>query len=193
MGFMRKQNAKQRILDTASKLFTERGFLSVGINEIIQKSETAKASFYQHYKSKDLLCAAWLGTMHERSEINHDSILRSKDPAEKKLRDYFNYLKDWLIENDYRGCPFTNTAAVLDNGNVEIRAEIVGHKLFIRDFFVDLARDYATGSHAKQLGNTWFILYSGATTEAQNLRSVWPVESALETALALCSTISKTT
>ncbi|MDA7680225.1 TetR/AcrR family transcriptional regulator [bacterium] len=184
---MRKQNAKKRILDTASELFSERGFLAVGINEIIEKSETAKASFYQHYKSKDLLCAAWLATMHERSEKNHETILQSKDSAEKKLRDYFDYLKDWLMKNDFRGCPFTNTAAVLTSGNIEIRAEIEKHKIFIRDFFADLAREYAVGSQGKSLGNTWFVLYSGATTEAQNLRATWPVDSALEAALVLCS------
>jgi AcrR family transcriptional regulator len=189
---MRKQNAKQRILDTASELFSERGFLAVGINEIIEKSETAKASFYQHYKSKDLLCAAWLSNMHERSEKNHEAIHQSKDSAEKKLRDYFTYLKEWLTKNDFRGCPFTNTAAVLTRDNVEIRAEIEKHKIFIRDFFIDLAREYAVGAQGKNLGNTWFVLYSGATTEAQNLRATWPVDSALGAAIDLCPKNSET-
>ena len=188
---MRKQNAKQRILDAASSLFTERGFLAVGINEIIEKSETAKASFYQHYKSKDLLCAAWLSNMHERSEANHEAIIKSERSPETKLREYFEYLKEWLLKNDFRGCPFTNTAAVLNSGNVEIRVEIERHKIFIRDFFVDLAREFATGMRGKDLGNTWFVLYSGATTEAQNLRATWPVDSALEAAIALCPKNSK--
>jgi AcrR family transcriptional regulator len=190
---MRKQNAKQRILDTASALFSERGFLAVGINEIIEKSESAKASFYQHYKSKDLLCAAWLSNMHERSEKSHEAILQSKDSADKKLRDYFDYLKKWLIKNNFRGCPFTNTDAVLTSDNVEIRAEIEKHKIFIRDFFVDLAREYAIGTQGKNLGNTWFILYSGATTEAQNLRATWPVDNALEAVIALCPNKIETT
>jgi len=189
---MRKQNAKQRILDTASALFSERGFLAVGINEIIEKSETAKASFYQHYKSKDLLCAAWLANMHARSEITHEAILQSEQSSEKKLRDYFDYLKTWLLENDFRGCPFTNTAAVLHSGNVEIRTEIEKHKIYIRDFFVDLAREFATGIQGKNLGHTWFVLYSGATTEAQNLRATWPVDRAVEAAMGMCPTNSKT-
>lgn len=182
---MRQRNAKNRILETASKLFSERGFLSVGINEIIEKSETAKASFYHHFKSKDLLCAAWLHEMHKRSEKNHDAILQKDGSAEKKLGSYFSELKEWLTHNDFKGCPYTNTAAVLDSGNPEIRAEIESHKLFIRDFFIELARTVAKGSQARSIGNTWFILYSGATNESQNLRATWPVDAALEAALKL--------
>ena len=183
---MRKKNAKQRLLDTATELFTERGFLAVGINEIIEKSETAKASFYQHFKSKDLLCAAWLSSMHERSEIHHEALLREDKPTAIKIQEYFLFLKEWLRKNNFRGVPYTNTAAVLESGNLEIRSEIERHKLYIRDFFIELARHVASGKAARNLGNTWFVLYSGATTEAQNLRSTWPVESALETALTLC-------
>ncbi len=182
---MRQKNAKNRILETASKLFSERGYLSVGINEIIDKSETAKASFYHHFKSKDLLCAAWLHEMHNRSEKNHDVILQKEGTADKKLQSYFAQLKEWLNQNDFKGCPYTNTAAVLDSGNPEIRAEIESHKLFIRDFFIELARSIAKGSQARSIGNTWFILYSGATTESQNLRATWPVETALDAALKL--------
>ena len=36
---MKKPKARERILDTAADLFTERGYGSVGINEIIEKSK----------------------------------------------------------------------------------------------------------------------------------------------------------
>ncbi len=183
---MKKQNARQRILETASKLFGERGYAGVGINEIIAKSETAKASFYHHFKSKDRLCAEWLKEMHQRSEKNHDEILKQASPPIDKLQAYFEYLKEWLTTNNYRGCPYTNTAVVLEGGSQEIRSEIETHKLYIRDFFIALARDFVTGNDARTLGNTWFVLYSGATTEAQNLRSAWPVDVALEAAIGLC-------
>jgi AcrR family transcriptional regulator len=72
---MRKPNAKERILETASKLFHERGYSEVGINEIIEKAETAKASFYQHYSSKEVLCEAWLQSVHDRSEDSRAEFL----------------------------------------------------------------------------------------------------------------------
>ena len=55
------------------------------------------------------------------------------------------------------------------------------HKLSIRDFFIDLAREIApSGSPARRLGTLFFLLYSGATTEAQNLKSNWPIDSAID-------------
>jgi AcrR family transcriptional regulator len=182
---MKKASARERILETAGDLFARNGYALVGINEIIAKSETAKASFYQHFKSKELLCAEWLRSMHERSVEKHDSILASGKSPERKTKDYFAELKKWLIGNDFRGCPYTNTTSMLSTDAPAIREQVEIHKLFIRDFFVELAQGITSGSQAQQLGSTLFLLYSGATAEAQNVRSVWPVESATQAALKL--------
>ena len=183
---MRKPNAKQRILEVAGELFGQRGYGSVGINEIIEKSETAKASFYQHYTSKEKLCAAWLGSIHERSEASHDAILKSDRPPLEKVEQYFLALKDWLQANQYRGCPYTNTTANLPAASPPIQEKVDEHKLFLRDFFIELAREFCEGREARQLGTTLFLLYSGATAESQNLHATWPVDAAAEAAVALC-------
>ncbi len=78
---MRKANAKERILETAGKLFFQHGYSEVGINEIIAKAETAKASFYQHYPSKEALCEAWLSNVHDRSEMSRAEMLESDKTA----------------------------------------------------------------------------------------------------------------
>lgn len=182
---MRKSNARERILETAGRLFSRNGYALVGINEIIAQSETAKASFYQHFPSKEKLCAEWLKLTHERSVASHDAILKSKKAPQRKLRDYFNDLKKWLLENNFRGCPYTNTASMLNTEAPEIREQVEIHKLFIRDFFIELARGFTKPDRARQVGAALFLLYSGATAEAQNVRSTWPVESALETAESL--------
>jgi len=184
---MRKSNARERILAAAGRLFSRRGYALVGINEIIAESETAKASFYQHFPSKEKLCAEWLKETHERSVASHDGILKSKKNPQRKLREYFNELKKWLQENNFRGCPYTNTSSMLNTDAPEIREQVEIHKLFIRDFFIELARGLVSAEKARQLGSALFLLYSGATAEAQNVRSTWPVESALETAEMLVS------
>ena len=179
---MRKSNARERILETAGRLFARDGYALVGINEIIAQSETAKASFYQHFPSKEKLCAEWLKTTHERSVESHDTILKSKKPPQRKLREYFKDLKKWLQENNFRGCPYTNTTSMLNTEAPEIREQVEIHKLFLRDFFIEMARGITTTEKARGVGAALFLLYSGATAEAQNVRSTWPVESALETA-----------
>jgi hypothetical protein len=87
---------------------------------------------------------------------------------------------------EFRGCPYTNTAAGLDKGSPSISEQVEFHKLSIRDFFIDLAREIAAvGSASRRLGTTLFLLYSGATTESQNLKSVWPIDAAMESVRGL--------
>ena len=49
---MRESAVKDRILDTASRLFYERGDHTTGINQIIEEAEIARASLYNHFPSK---------------------------------------------------------------------------------------------------------------------------------------------
>ena len=177
---MKKPNAKQRILETSAALFAERGYCSVGVNEIIEKSETAKASFYQHFPSKENLAANWLADAHARSDARHTAILGAPGDAGEKVVAYFEDLKDWIEAREFRGCPFTNTAAGLIGKSPPISELVELHKLSIRDFFIQLAQEIVpSDSDARHLGTTCFLLYSGATVESQNLKASWPVKAAI--------------
>ncbi len=52
---MTKTSPKLRILKVSKQLFFENGFYHTGINQIIKEADTAKASFYDHFPSKDEL------------------------------------------------------------------------------------------------------------------------------------------
>lgn len=183
---MRKPNAKERILDTAGKLFFRHGYSEVGINEIIAKAETAKASFYQHYPSKEALCEAWLSDVHDRSEMTRGEILESESSPADKIGLYFDQLKTFMKESEFRGCPYSNTGAVSSGECSGILEQIQGHKESIREFLRDICfQQSGDRSRANHLGDRIFLLYSGATTECQNLKEIWPVEVAREAALEL--------
>ncbi|MFT5467924.1 MAG: AcrR family transcriptional regulator [Verrucomicrobiales bacterium] len=183
---MGKANAKDRILETAGKLFGERGYSGVGINEIIQKSETAKATFYHHFPTKECLCETWLAGIHEQSQVRHQGILDSSEDPGKKLAEYFDGLQNYLESNAFRGCPYTNTATVATTCELKICQQVEQHKIFLRDFFRDLGRTFtASGSRAREVGDALFLLYSGASSEAQNLRACWPVEAAKRAAIEI--------
>ncbi|WP_395765358.1 TetR/AcrR family transcriptional regulator [Elizabethkingia anophelis] len=51
-----KYPPRERILATATILFHRQGYNNTGINQIIIKSGVSKATFYDHFKSKDDLC-----------------------------------------------------------------------------------------------------------------------------------------
>jgi AcrR family transcriptional regulator len=184
---MKKPDARNRILAKASALFFERGYSQVGINEIIEESGTAKATFYHHFPSKKSLCEAWLTEVHRQCEGDLVSLLKADGDPVSKVARYFDQLLDYLKANDFRGCPYSNTAVIATTEESIIR-RIRQHKDRIRDFFRQLAAQIIEpdSSAASQLGDALFLLHSGATTEAQNLRDSWPVLVAREAGIRLC-------
>lgn len=48
-------DTKSRIMETAFKLFLQKGFADVSLNEIIRESDITTGGFYYHFDSKDTL------------------------------------------------------------------------------------------------------------------------------------------
>src|SRR5436305_14657228 len=56
---------RRRILDAAYRLFYERGFSRVSVDEIAELAGFTKRSLYYHFESKDELLAAVLDLQHD--------------------------------------------------------------------------------------------------------------------------------
>ena len=185
---------KQRILATAATLFAERGYELVGINELIEKSGVAKATFYQHFRSKEKLCAEWLRQEALEADASAKELLQAPIPALDKVARKFDGLRHFLSESDFRGCSFSNTATVMVKDN-EVHEVVRDYKSSSRLFWQAVALQLRPDpSAARLLGDSLFLLFSGAATEAQNSKALWPVDSAKAAALALCGgTVSNLT
>jgi AcrR family transcriptional regulator len=48
----RGKKTREKILNTSLKLFSEKGYDKVTVDEIVKKSGTSKGSFYQHFSAK---------------------------------------------------------------------------------------------------------------------------------------------
>ncbi len=178
-------NPRQRLLATAAELFRERGYECVGINEIIAKAEVAKASFYQHFPRKQDLCAAWLREEAARAEERREMVLASRASLRRKIAAQFDDLSCWVEGHCFRGCPFAVTAAMTEAGK-ESKAIIHAHTEATRRFWHSLARESgASPAKARDLGDAWFLLHTGAFTQAQNCCEAWPIDQARKSALAL--------
>lgn len=109
----RSTSARQKILETASELFYQKGIQYVGINEIIATSGVAKRTFYRWFPSKDQLIeqvmkyrsAQWLQWFEDAIAVTGNT------PVERLLAT-FDVLGAWYAQPDFRGCPFIN--AVLE-------------------------------------------------------------------------------
>ena len=183
----RKSPARERLLESASRLFSERGYSEVGIDEIIKQSGVAKATFYTHFPSKGLLVEAWLQKIHDDSIKHQLEVLNTPGETIDKIIGSFEELKDHMENHDFRGCPYSNSCAVTDSECILILNQIESHKEAAREFYFRLTqREIRDRVLAKKVADQIFLLFSGATTESQNLRDIWPVDVAKQTVLLLC-------
>jgi AcrR family transcriptional regulator len=101
--------ARRRLLDTATRLFYAGGIRAVGIDRIIAEAGIAKATFYNHFPSKDDLVVAYLD---EQDRIGRRAMAAlPKQAPRKMITAILGRISDAAVGGDYRGCPFLNAAA----------------------------------------------------------------------------------
>ena len=96
---------RERILDNAAKLFRERGFDGIGLNDLMQAAGLTRGGFYGHFESKDDLaaqaCARALQSNRELWKLQADQSLAAWVKA---------YLSDLHRDHPGQGCAFAALA-----------------------------------------------------------------------------------
>jgi len=183
---MSKIPPRELILAKAGELFHLRGYGAVTLDQIITSTGVSKAVFHQHFSSKSKLGGAWLERLSKRMSVMHQSFLDKPGERQRRLRKYFYSMRTWLETNGFRSCQFANTAASLSPDEEALSDLIDQYKRAQRQFFIDLAKTLVDEKDAARIGSAIFLLYSGAMTEAQNLKATWPLDDALSCAEDLC-------
>src|ERR1700758_329386 len=101
-----KPTMKERILQTADRLFYLKGIRAIGVDTIAAEIGISKRTLYNYFPSKDALIAAYL-TRRLRPTPPSD-----QPPAEQILGD-FDRLERVCASDEFRGCPFVNAVAEL--------------------------------------------------------------------------------
>lgn len=169
---------RERILDTAYRLFLGQGYNSTGINQIIEEAEVAKASFYQHFKSKEDLCVGVLEKRHQYIEEQSQALSGQKRTPKMKILASFDLIALLNEKEDFRGCAFLNILSEIPVDNTKVREVIHSHKSNIRQHFKDLLQNAELADHI-------YLLYEGAFVESQLYRDQWPVSRAKKIAGSL--------
>ncbi|HSD07531.1 TetR/AcrR family transcriptional regulator [Flavobacterium sp.] len=162
---------RERILETAFILFHRQGYNSTGINQIIADSKVAKASFYQHFKSKEDLCVEFLNKRHSYwfDQLN---LFTSKNKTSKaKVVSSFDFLRFMNETENYRGCSFLNILSEIPADNTKIIEVIQNHKNDLRDYFKRLITDENIADHI-------YLLFESAIIESQLFKNQWSVDKA---------------
>lgn len=158
-----------------------RGYELVGVNEIIEKSQVAKTTFYKYFRSKRLLCEEWLKAEWRASEKRNEIILSNDSELSERIAAKYRALEESMMNHSFRGCPFSNTKVMLSDSKI-ISQLIVDYKDYSRNFWIQVAHE---ACKPDEFGDVLFLLYSGATVEAQNSLDLWPLQSALSASLKM--------
>jgi AcrR family transcriptional regulator len=126
-----KPSMKDRILETADRLFYLRGIRAIGVDTIAAEIGISKRTLYNHFPSKDALIAAYL----ERRFVTPRP--SDKPPAEQILAT-FDALERRFAAKDFRGCPFVNAVAELGAEDQSVRKIAIEFKESRRAWFRDL-------------------------------------------------------
>jgi AcrR family transcriptional regulator len=117
---------RDRILNTASRLFNAEGMRAVGIDRVIDEAKVAKATLYSHFRSKNDLIEAYLRLQADIAGEDLQRIESSVEPGLPRVAALFDAVEAAAGQADYHGCCFINAAAEhLDPGSraYEIIAE----------------------------------------------------------------------
>ena len=68
----RIQKSKKYLSDAFIALILEKGYEAVTVQEIIDRANVGRSTFYAHFESKEQLLFSLLGTMNEKSKDGID-------------------------------------------------------------------------------------------------------------------------
>ena len=152
--------ARQRILDTAFRLFYGHGIRGVGVDTIIAEAGVAKATFYKHFPRKDDLVVAYLDRVDDvwSSQLRAAAEAAGPDPA-ARLVGMYDALTSACRREGYRGCAFINAAAETAPGS-PVHERTVRHKREVLAWVRTLAED-AGADDPDELARALTVLLDG--------------------------------
>lgn len=174
---MAKQSVRERIIETASRLFYFNGYNQTGINQIIAEAGVAKASLYQHFRSKEDIAVEYLVRRHTMWMGKLNTCVEKCITPEDKIIGSFEYLIEWLTEVDFRGCGWQNIIVDLPENHNKIKDQAVYHKNELRNWIhstLKLSENFSD-TKAEEVGDEVLILIEGAIILSQIQKDEWPI------------------
>jgi len=178
---MKHAEVKNKITETASFLFYKNGYNSTGINQIIAEAGIAKATLYNHFKSKEDICLAYLKHKNVNFLQNFEAFTTSKSKGENQILAIFDFLNLFYQDKDFNGCWCIKTVSEIPKENENIRHEIQSQKNSFISIIKKLVSNNLEHIKAQQidtLSRQIYLLYESAVGESHLHQEDWPIKEA---------------
>ena len=192
--------SRDKILESAKKLFHLKGFQQTSVDDILRDSGVTKSNFYYHFDSKEALChEEELGLIYLDRRIKQyetevlSTTLENKSQSPSLRLDKF-YKKVKAFHSDLgsvKGCPFGNLAIEMSGVNEKFRERLSAFFIIWEKTIKDCIEEgIKRGEFRKDISPeviARLILshLEGAILMVKTHRSIAPLSSGSETILKL--------
>jgi AcrR family transcriptional regulator len=180
-----RRGPRDRILETAARLFHRHGIAATGIERVIAEAGVAKVTFYRQFRSKEDLVLAWIADPATRwfdqvMERAHETAV----PPRGLVGAIFDATAEWLERDGFRGCPYLNTIAELAAVETDHRVRSAATR-YIEEIRERLRREVVPMGGDPGVGDELQVLLTGAIALAVAYRSTLPFLVARDAAAAI--------
>jgi AcrR family transcriptional regulator len=159
--------ARQRILDCASDLFAHRGIHSVSVDELVERADVGRATFYRHFPSKEHLVLAFLAQREQvwvHGWLENEAKRRGGTPEEQLLV-IFDLLSEWFATDNFEGDVFINILLETGDRQPPIRQACLAGLRSVRSIVFALAVEAGLRDR-EEFALCWHTLMNGAIAQA---------------------------
>jgi AcrR family transcriptional regulator len=159
------RSARERLLDTAERLFYAEGVHTVGIDRVLAESGVARATLYKNFGNKEGLVGAYLDRRHERQVARVSAALERGGTPRERVLAVFDSQTQLFARPDFRGCAFAAaTAEGPGGGPNEERSRT--YRNYVRTVFGEIL-EQAGVADAESVAARLHLIYDGAQMSAR--------------------------
>ncbi|MDQ7906065.1 TetR/AcrR family transcriptional regulator [Phytohabitans sp. ZYX-F-186] len=130
---IRPSEARQRLLNTATRIFYGEGIHSVGVDRIITEANVTRATFYRHFPGKEDLVLAYLQAVDQAIRGQVEAAITAGRPEPDALRAVAESIAQDIRSAGFRGCAFLNAAAEYPDPDHPVHQAVLAHRQWFLD------------------------------------------------------------
>jgi TetR/AcrR family transcriptional regulator, transcriptional repressor for nem operon len=118
------ERTKQFILETASRLYNEKGIAGVNIDDVLAATKLTKGCLYGHFASKDDLSEQVIELSLKTVSEKIRAAVANNKTAKGKIFAFMDFYKDPIQTYIPGGCPIFNVAVEADDNHPGIKQKV---------------------------------------------------------------------
>lgn len=174
-----RPSPRERLLASATNLFTTEGIRVIGIDRILREADVAKASLYSLFGSKDALVVAYVEQTDQKWRADWAERTKEMSNPKDKILAFFDQCIEEEQEKNFRGSHFLNAATEYPRAETDQEKKIVaaamGHRRWCHATLTELLTEL-NGFPGDSLADEILVFLEGGLAGATLTHTVAPLE-----------------